>query len=697
MDRETSDAVAQVTPYEGNEDFIFISYSHRDTATVLPLLQRMKEEGYRFWYDEGIDPGSEWPESIATHLNRCRVCLAFMSTTSLASQNCRREINFALSKNKEFLSVILEPVEMSPGMEMQISTYQSILKYKYRSEEQFRQRLLNVDLLQNCREPRKEGPAEKPVSAPPPPVYPAAQSAPTTGGGPQRPLSQAENRQASKPNTALSAGLKKWTPFAAGAAAVLLLLIIAVFSMGGSSSPEDIDPGVTATGKIGPAEGVTIGDTVYRDDKGTQRITGAALSAEQLQALSTFKKCNMLYLEECTLESGALDALSAMEQLNLLSLEDCQGVGDLSFLNTLPKLYTLYVIGCGVTDEQLAGFRGEQLTKLNLSNNALNTVPGLSDPSRVTELSLAGNSIGDLTALSAWTKLTTLDVSSCDLTSLAGIGELQSIKTLRAADNRISDLTPLTQLIYLSTLDLKNNSVTSLSPLQYCRQLSVVSLRNNPDCAGLDVLSGSSDTLTKLDISGLASVTSLDFLSDCGKLTRLYAEGCGLTGCGGLENCVALTAVSLAGNHISDLSGLADLTEIKYLNLADNEIEALPELGRLGADTTFPAYVFSNNKLVRLDNLPRLHYSGLMVDGNPLSDLSALGAESEGTYLVISCEEDTPLEPLTETGFSSIYATSVFIGKQAELERNTRYRGQLTFEAALEEITKYGNYVTPDF
>ena len=81
MDSGKLDLVAQVTPYEGNEDYLFISYSHRDTATVLPLLQRMKEEGYRFWYDEGIDPGTEWPESIAAHLSRCRVCLAFMSPT----------------------------------------------------------------------------------------------------------------------------------------------------------------------------------------------------------------------------------------------------------------------------------------------------------------------------------------------------------------------------------------------------------------------------------------------------------------------------------------------------------------------------------------------------------------------------------------------------------------------------------------
>ena len=74
--------VTRVAPYNGNEDYIFISYSHRDMDTVLPILARMKQAGYRFWYDEGIDPGSEWPESIADHLSRCRVCLGRCGASS---------------------------------------------------------------------------------------------------------------------------------------------------------------------------------------------------------------------------------------------------------------------------------------------------------------------------------------------------------------------------------------------------------------------------------------------------------------------------------------------------------------------------------------------------------------------------------------------------------------------------------------
>ena len=701
MDSKKPESVAQVAPYEGNKDFIFISYSHRDTATVLPLLHRMKEEGYRFWYDEGIDPVSEWSESVAAHLSRCRVCLAFISPTSLASRNCRREINFALFKNKEFLSVILEPVEMSPAVEMQSSTCQFILKYKYRQEEQFLNRLLNLELLKSCREPRKK----KSVAAPTLPVQP------TAAGHPPRPPFQTEKARRSKSNTVSTAWLKKWIPFAAMGAAILLVVIIAAFAIGGNSGAAGVNPGGSSTGKLDPSGTgageldpgkipsrgiVTIGDAVYRDNVTIQRVTGAALSTEQLQALATFEKCSQLHLENCTLESGALDALSSMEQLNALSLENCRGMGDLSFLNDLPKLDALNITNSGLTDEQLAGFRGEHVTTLRLNGNALSKVPELADPARVTELSLAGNPLAGLAGLSAWTGMTSLNVSGCGLTSLEGIEGLQSIKTLHAADNQISDLTPLTKLIYLSTLDLKNSGVTSLAPLRYCQQLSVVSLRGNPDCSDLEVLSGSAGTLTHLDISGLHTPDdSLAFLSGSKKLTRLYAEDCGLVDCSGLEDCAALTTVSLAGNRISDISGLKDLAAVKYLNLADNEIDALPDLGRLGADVNYPVYVFSNNRLINMKNLPLLHYYGLMVNGNPLNDLSALGAGAEGTNLIFDCTELTPLEPLTETGFLAIYATSVFVGKQAELEGNYRYRCVLTAGEAFEQVA--GSNFVPGF
>ena len=137
--------------YEGPEKYIFISYAHKDSDRVLKILERMTEAGYRIWYDDGIAPGSEWPEDIATHLDGCAVFLAFVSNNSIASANCRREVTFALSRQKDFLGIVLEPTKMSLGMEMQLSAQQCILRQNYRREEDFIRKIFSCPDLDCCK------------------------------------------------------------------------------------------------------------------------------------------------------------------------------------------------------------------------------------------------------------------------------------------------------------------------------------------------------------------------------------------------------------------------------------------------------------------------------------------------------------------------------------------------------------------
>ena len=151
-------------PYEGEEDYLFISYSHKDSEIVIPILEKIEESGYRIWFDEGIDPGSEWPETIADHLNRASVCVGFITENYLNSQNCRRELNFALKKQIPFLSIMLEKVELSPGVDMQLSANQAIFKYLIPSEEKFFEKINTTKFLL----PTRKLPPPKPEEAPTP-------------------------------------------------------------------------------------------------------------------------------------------------------------------------------------------------------------------------------------------------------------------------------------------------------------------------------------------------------------------------------------------------------------------------------------------------------------------------------------------------------------------------------------------------
>ena len=84
--------MAVIPVYEGRDPYIFISYAHKDSSLVLPVVSGLFEEKYRLWYDEGIPPGSEWPHNIAVHLENADTVIAFVSDNSADSANCENEI-----------------------------------------------------------------------------------------------------------------------------------------------------------------------------------------------------------------------------------------------------------------------------------------------------------------------------------------------------------------------------------------------------------------------------------------------------------------------------------------------------------------------------------------------------------------------------------------------------------------------------
>jgi len=133
-----------------NSPYVFISYAHADSEAVLSIIDAMQKSGINLWYDNGIEAGSEWPEYIAQKVNSCTKFVSFISKAYLASQNCKRELNFAISKKKELLSVYLEDVELSLGMEMQLGTYQAIFRNRFSSKEEFILSLCNERFLSDC-------------------------------------------------------------------------------------------------------------------------------------------------------------------------------------------------------------------------------------------------------------------------------------------------------------------------------------------------------------------------------------------------------------------------------------------------------------------------------------------------------------------------------------------------------------------
>ena len=130
--------------YQGNDPYIFISYAHRDSERVLPIVDRLLNEGFRVWFDVGIIPGKPWDDNIADKLRGSECVLAFISKAYLASTNCRDEIAMARAERKKMAMIYLEDVELTPGMLLRYNRLQAL--FRHRSDDnEFYEKLFAVD------------------------------------------------------------------------------------------------------------------------------------------------------------------------------------------------------------------------------------------------------------------------------------------------------------------------------------------------------------------------------------------------------------------------------------------------------------------------------------------------------------------------------------------------------------------------
>ncbi len=666
-----SELYSTVKPYEGSEDYIFISYSHRDTQRVFPLLQRLQDNGFRLWFDEGIDPGTEWPESIAAHLASSKVCLAFLSPSSVESTNCRREINFALSRGKDFLSIALEPVEMSPGLELQISTYQSLLSYRYPSREAFEQRLFSLELLQSCREapsapiptPAPEpAPAVLPTPAPAPVSVTAPASAPTpaaVSAAKSAPVSAPAPSDRAMPDPApapIPAKPAKQEKKPAKKAKWLLLLLI----------PVALILGLVLLLTNPFAKTVRIGEQKLKNQSYVS-LRNAALSEKDVKSLNKLDKCKSIALTGCTFEAGALTGLD-MPQLTALSLTDCSGVSDLGAVSSMKGLTALILNGCDITDSVLDGaVLPPTITKLELDDCSVSRIPELP---ALTLLHMKGCQVSDLTVLSRCVGLTDLDLRENRITSLTGLENCKKLKNLLLGGNQIEDLSILEPFVYLEKLDLSGNPISSVAPLSHCSLFKEVSLGGCTKIHDVSFLAPSAGSLTKLDLCGLEGV-DLSFLPSCSLMKELSVNSCGLKDLSCVKGLVELTVLNAADNQIRELSPLRELGKLSILNLADNRIESLQgmpaPLVAEGQKAPQINLLLHGNMLTTLEGLETgWTYRLLTLTGNPLTDLSALDGAT-GYNVTLDMSKD--LDPQSLKVFNAVYVQEPVLDCQTTWEK----------------------------
>lgn len=573
--------------YEGREPFVFVSYAHKDTDKVMGVLTELDRRGYRIWYDDGIVPGSEWPENIAEHLTDSAMVLAFISQNSIDSPNCRREITFALSKRKPFLSVVLERTEMSPGMELQLSAQQSVIRNNYEDEAGFINKICSCPDLEPCLKPVSEPLPEsapktelKQESTPKPEPKPAPVLQTTSVQAPKqknKPVKKSKASQAdgkSRKKSGLRIGL-----IIAGVLLIAFIIRIIVL-MNPPKTPQ-----------IVITDSVSVSETTY-----TVKLMEETISKDTVSNLQGLENLTTLTLEKCTFEDGTLQKLTELP-LTTLSFTDMSGIPDYSFLNDFTKLKEIALVRCGVTNQNFTLASNEGITAVNLTGNQAFTDLKLLNTAVLKTLNIDGTGVIDLSPLAEADNLTYFYASDTKVTDISPLANLTGLRTLalnrtgiktidevfqslrlqilQFADCGITSMSGFENLTVLTEVDLSGNQLTDISWLyKSVESLKEVHLAGNPLTDRLQQLSECKQ-LQILDISGIPIHTTY-CVKDAAELTTLYAKNCQITSIEELSDKAKLKIVDLSDNMITNYSAISQIdASMGYIDLSHNEITAL--------------------------------------------------------------------------------------------------------------------------
>lgn len=138
-------------PYYGGKKYIFLSYAHQNREQAFSFVYRLQRDEFRVWYDEGIDPGTEWADNIAEKIENSNCFLALISKEYIQSENCRDELSYAHENGIKTLLVFIEDVELPSGIKLRNHRKQQLFYHKYLDKNVFFKKLYLVEELSVCR------------------------------------------------------------------------------------------------------------------------------------------------------------------------------------------------------------------------------------------------------------------------------------------------------------------------------------------------------------------------------------------------------------------------------------------------------------------------------------------------------------------------------------------------------------------
>ena len=132
-------------------------YAHDDAEAVFAEISWLAGEGINVWYDEGISPGLEWSQALADAIASCNRFLYFVTPNSVASENCRRELNFAQEEGLDIVVIQLEPTDVPGGLRLTLNNRHAIVRHEL-AHDVYRRELLEASAANRDIPVRSAGP-----------------------------------------------------------------------------------------------------------------------------------------------------------------------------------------------------------------------------------------------------------------------------------------------------------------------------------------------------------------------------------------------------------------------------------------------------------------------------------------------------------------------------------------------------------
>ena len=373
-------------------------------------------------------------------------------------------------------------------------------------------------------------------------------------------------------------------------------------------------------------------------------IKDKQLTAEDVANFSKFQKLSSLSIVDCPLSGADLNVLFSCAKDSLELSNSGISSQQLSSVDFTGVSLTTLILDNNPSVSNLDVLRplSDTIRELSFRNCSVSDLSFLKDSPELRRLDVSGNGVSSLSPLSECVKLESIDISRNVLTDLTGLEKCISLRKICAGDNQIADLDALRNTTVLSEIDFSDNRISDISLLSNSKaRLQKVLLANN-GIETIDALSGATE-LEELNVNG-NQIVSLEPLSACRKLTRLYAA----------EN-------RITSDKAAALSGLEKLV---VLNLANNRLTETGSI-RFDQDAYSVLLDLSHNQIGTFD-LPDVRYDSLSVYGNPITDFSGL-YKTKGSTLVFDYNEKINFADLSESDYYDYYIFDCPLNQQISI------------------------------